>query len=123
MEQFGNIFMFLFICIFVICWKNIANNRNSNRTILTTKTIPEKYINFPTYNGTLYKKPVETLTKNYERLTLFYKGVPDEQYLDTLYLYGFQKANNVRYEKDNTYVIFEKIGSLTKVAYHIKKTY
>ncbi len=89
----------------------------------TTKyTIPEKYISFPVYNGIMKKKPVETTTDAYDRLTIFYKGTPDETFCDSILKYGFEKATNVRYDKSNTYVIFEKSSSnTTKVAYHIKK--
>lgn len=112
--EFFIIALFIFIIIF-------SSFRNSNKhKTFPNDTIPEKYINFPVYNGQMSEKPKETISKNYTRLTLFYKGKPNEQYLDSLYMTGFQKASDVRYEKDNTYVIFEKIGNYTKIAYHIK---
>lgn len=121
MEQFISIFL-LFV-IFYIGAVFFKNNKKSTHIVLKSDAIPEKYINFPVYSGVLHEHPTETLTPKYERLTLFYKGKPDEYYLDSLYMHGFQKASDVRYEKDNTYIICEKIGSLTKIAYHIKKVY
>lgn len=117
-----NIFISLVIlCIFIVVIMSFRASKDSIQTTLKSNTIPEKYIDFPVYNGTLLQKPIETLSPKYERLTLFYKGKPDENYRDTLYIHGFQQATDVRYEKNNTYVIFEKIGAKTKIAYHIKK--
>lgn len=112
--------IFFFIVFFGIVFYSL---KNSNKyKILPNETIPEKYINFPVYYGKMSKRPKETISKNYTRLTLFYEGNPNEQYLDALYMAGFEKASDVRYErKDNTYVIFEKIGNYTKIAYHIRK--
>lgn len=117
-----SLFIILIVLIIFICVLKACGNLNkSNHTTLNSNTIPEKYSAFPVYSGTMSKRPVETVTEKYDRLTLFYKGEPDMNYLSTLYMHGFQKASDVRHEKDNTYVIFEKLNKQTKIAYHIKK--
>ena len=114
----GPIILFLFFfAIFFFYFK--TSNRHKT---YSNYTIPEKYIEFPIYNGTMSEKPRETISKNYTRLTLFYSGKPNTQYLDSLYIAGFEKASDVRYERNNTYVIFEKIGNSTKIAFHIKNS-
>ncbi len=83
--------------------------------------VPEKYSNFPVYNGSLESKPYESDTPKYSRLTLFYSGAPDINYFTILSANGFSKASDVRFDKGNTYVIVEDNGGSTKIAYHIKK--
>ena len=112
------IILSFFVLIFFF---SMLSKNNNDRVYKKTDTIPEKYINFPVYNGEFLRKPEEVLTDKYDRLTLFYKGKPNEQFADSLFMLGYEQANNVRFEKDNTYVIFERIGKSTKIAYHIKK--
>lgn len=83
--------------------------------------IPLKYSNFPTYPGNIKKEPQETVTDKYCRLTIFYKGSPKKEYFDLLNMMGYLQGSDVRFDKDNTYVIVEKIGFNTKIAYHIKE--
>lgn len=117
MESIQILIIFLFIgAIILASFKGSGKHKS-----LPQDTIPEKYINFPVYNGKINGKLRETSTDKYDRLTIFYKGKPNPTYIDQLYMMGFEKGSEVRYDKNNTYVIFEKIGSKTKVAYHIKK--
>ncbi|MBR4111054.1 MAG: hypothetical protein IKK43_05150 [Clostridia bacterium] len=110
------------ISVFIIIFVLFIIIRNSNKTTKTTTVdkIPETFIEFPEYSGILLKKPKITTTPKYVRITMFYKGDIDENYLDTLNRAGFEKASPVRYDKNNTYVIVEKINHLTKIAFHIK---
>lgn len=117
-----------FIIIFVL----FIIIRNSNKTTATnTKTkakattttvdeIPETFIEFPEYPGVLLEKPQITTTSNYVRITMLYNDYIDKNYLETLNATGFKKASEVRYDKDNTYVIVEEIDDTTKIAFHIK---
>lgn len=94
-------------------------NENSNTNI--NYDIPSEYSDFPVYPGKLTSKPTTTNTSSYSRLTLFYKGKPVSEYYDTLSAAGYTQYSSVRYDKDNTYVIVERFGNSTKIAYHIKK--
>ena len=83
--------------------------------------IPSVYASFPVYSGSMVSKPVETNTSKYTRLTINYAGSIDNEYVNTLLSNGYIKGSNVRYDKENTYVILEADGSNTRVVYHIKK--
>ena len=96
-------------------------DNTSDYTSVQKNDFPIKYSNFPVYNGKMLKKPHETTGPNYNRLTILYSGRPSAEFESVLQNAGYIKATNVRYDKDNTYVIFERIGlNTTKVAYHIK---
>ena len=82
--------------------------------------IPLKYSDFPVYHGEIKTQPTETKTPKYSRLTILYKGKPNKEFLEQLNMMGYIQGSDVRYDKDNTYVIVEKIGFNTKIAYHIK---
>lgn len=86
-----------------------------------TLNVPLKYSDFPQYNGKIKTEPKETVTDKYSRLTLLYKGNPKKEYYDLLNMMGYVQGSDVRFDKDNTYVIVEKIGFNTKIAYHIKE--
>ena len=83
--------------------------------------IPIKYSDFPNYNGKLKNAPKETVTDKYSRLTIFYKGSPKKEYYNLLNMMGYIQGSNVRFDKDNTYVIVERIAFNTKIAFHIKE--
>lgn len=83
--------------------------------------VPTKYSDFPNYNGKIKNAPKETVTDKYSRLTILYKGSPKKEYYDLLNMMGYVQGSDVRFDKDNTYVIVEKIGFNTKIAYHIKE--
>ena len=84
--------------------------------------IPIKYSDFPIYPGDVKRQPQEITTPKYSRLTIFYKGSPKKEYFDLLNMMGYQQGSDVRFDKDNTYVIVEKMGFNTKIAYHIKES-
>ena len=86
-----------------------------------TFDIPLKYSGFPKYNGKIKIKPKETVTDKYSRITIFYKGSPKKEFYNLLDMMGYIQGSDVRFDKDNTYVIVEKIGFNTKIAYHIKE--
>lgn len=83
--------------------------------------IPSTYNMFPSYPGDLVEKPKETATDKYTRLTLRYRGAPLQEYYDLLFRSGYTRGTDVRYDKDNTYIIVEEVGKDTKIAYHIKR--
>jgi len=100
----------------------VEKSVKDNLGIKDTKyEIPSTYNDFPTYSGNMISKPSETKTNNYTRLTINYSGNIKNDYENTLLTNGYVKGSNVRYDKDNTYVIVEENGSNTKVVYHIKK--
>ena len=100
----------------------ILGNNDFNLTEnAASLNVPMKYSEFPNYNGKIKKEPKETVTPKYSRLTIFYKGSPKQEYYDLLNMMGYVQGSNVRFDKDNTYVIVEKIGFNTKIAYHIKE--
>jgi hypothetical protein len=82
--------------------------------------IPLKYSDFPAYSGSIKIAPQETVTDKYSRITIFYKGSPKKEYYDLLNIMGYVQGSDVRFDKENTYVIVEKIRNMTKIAYHIK---
>lgn len=100
---------------------NIANFFDKKEQTKTDYDIPSSFSSFPKYPQNITRKPVETSTNKYNRLTIMYDGIPKEEYINTLLLNNYQKANDVRYNKDNTYIIIEKLGNKTKIAFHINK--
>jgi len=120
-------YILIFIIVLVVILPKIRISRSNNigfenrQRNLSNYTVPEKYKFFPTYDGTLRSLPQERNTYDYDRLTLLYEGTISENFLDKLYFEGFHKATDVRYDKDNTYIIVEGNGFVTKIAYHIKK--
>jgi len=83
--------------------------------------IPNEYNSFPKYPGSMINKPYEIRTNKYNRLTINYSGSIKREFENDLLASGYIKASNVRFDKDNTYVIVESLGSNTKIAYHIKR--
>lgn len=83
--------------------------------------IPVTYGEFPKYPGSMSSKPYETKTDKYTRLTIIYSGSVKSEYENTLLLNGYNKVNNVRYDKGNAYIIVESFGCNTKIVYHIKR--
>ena len=83
--------------------------------------LPGRYMNFPVYPGIMKGKPIEKSTEKYERLTIYYKGSINKDFIKTIKEYGYEEATDVRYDKDHTYIIVEREGGKTKIAYHIKK--
>ena len=94
---------------------------NTTSDSVNSYEIPAEYSSFPVYPGTMYTKPITTDTDKYTRISLFYKGAPSKKYYETLIEAGYSKYSDVRYDQGNTYIIIEKIGRNTKVAYHVNK--
>ena len=101
--------------------KEYFDNTNEESTYENNINIPLKYSDFPLYNGKIFSKPVETSTDNYDRLTMFFKGTPSFEFISLLKSSGYEQNSDVRFDKDNTYVIVERYGNRTKIAYHIKR--
>lgn len=112
-----SVFIITFVLFIII--RNFRKTTTTNLTA-TLEKIPENFIEFPEYPGVLLEKPVLTTTKDYIRITMIYNDYIDETYLETLTSEGFKKASNVRYDKNNTYIIVEEIDDTTKIAFHIK---
>lgn len=102
--------------------QGIQNHVNqSSNTVNNDVIVPAMYQSFPKYPGSIYKKPVETNTNDYSRLTIVYNGTPNTEYINSLLRSNYIQGSSVRYDRDNTYVIVEDLGNTTKIAYHIKK--
>ena len=84
-------------------------------------TLPEEFSFFPKYEGTIVNGPERKSTEKYERITVFFEGLPNNEYISQIQENGFYKASDVRYEKGNTYIIVDTNRGYTKIAYHIKK--
>ena len=96
--------------------------KNEHLTTDVIIDLPLKYSDFPKYNGRIKTEPKETITDKYSRITIFYKGRPNKEYYNLLNTLGYVQGSDVRFDKDNTYIIVEKIGFNTKIAYHIKES-
>ena len=87
----------------------------------------EKYVDFPKIEkqeSDLFKIE-EKQTEKYDRITMDYSNVSKyefELYERKIEDYGFDKATNVRYDKNNTYVILEynEKRQQLHVVFHIK---
>ena len=101
--------------------KKKAEEYITGETSSNTIDIPLKYSDFPVYSGSIKTAPQETITDKYSRITIFYKGAPKKEYYDLLNMMGYVQGSDVRFDKENTYVIVEKIRNMTKIAYHIKE--
>ena len=93
-----------------------VNNNSSNYTI------PEEYKDFPLFEGTI--KDLNTKkTDKYERCTIKYNNLDEDsvtKYRNKIVEAGFNKETDVRYEKNNEYIIVDFNGSDLELVYHIK---
>ena len=91
-------------------------NNNNNYTI------PEEYKDFPLFEGTI--KDLNTKkTDKYQRCTIKYNNLDEDsvtKYRNKIVETGFNKATDVRYEKNNEYIIVDFNGSDLELVYHIK---
>ena len=120
-----SVFIIIFILFIIIHNSKKATTATTiatkkARITATVDELPEAFIEFPEYHGVLLEKPVLTTTKEYTRITLLYNDYIDKNYLEKLDSLGFKKASDVRYDKNNTYIIVEEIDDTTKIAFHIK---
>ena len=76
--------------------------------IIEDYILPSRYMNFPVYPGVMKGKPIEKSTDKYDRLTIYYKGSINKEFIKTIKEYGYEEATDVRYDKDFTYIIVER---------------
>ena len=88
----------------------------------SSKTVPEKYTHFPQFDGEI--KDLSTKAMNgYERCTIDYKESTKEkieEYRKQAEEAGYKKATDVRYEKDNEYIIIDPDDTNMHLVFHIK---
>lgn len=125
---FGRCFSLSIFNIFSNLFGHSNNNSNSpisyddsSNSAKKKYKVLEKYSEFPEYPGKIKNKPYETITDKYNRVTIMYKGSVDSTYYRTLENYGYIKGSDVRFDKNNTYVIVEPHRERTKIVYHVKK--
>ena len=81
------------------------------------------YNKFPQFDGklaSLYEKD----TPKYMRCTMDYRSVSSldfENYIYQITEAGFIQESNIRYEKENTYIIVEYSNRMLHLVFHIKK--
>ena len=122
--------VFIIIVVLFIIMRNFSKTtlttskqKSKNLTTITVDEIPEIFSEFPEYPGVLLEKPQITSASSYTRITMIYNDYINESYAEKLQIYGFKKASNVRYDKDDTYVIVEEIDDTTKIVFHLKNTH
>ena len=107
------------ICIVI---SNIVTKKQREENV---KKLDEKYMNFPKIEKE-FKYIEEKITEKYDRITMDYLNISYiefEMYERRVEDYGFEKNSNVRYDKNNTYVILEynEKRQTLHVVFHIKK--
>lgn len=106
------------------------NNSGSNSTNTPSentsngKTIPGEYSSFPAFS----KAPDNLSTKDeskYKRCSMdFYNATEEDikSYISLITSQGYAQATDVRFEKDNTYIIVDPDGNNgLNIVFHIKK--
>lgn len=78
-------------------------------------------IEFPIFNG----KRVWCESKNthkYKRKDYYYKLTTDlANYIEAVYTYGFNRKDEKKYVKDNSYIIIENENNKLHIAFHVNK--
>lgn len=88
----------------------------------TAHLIPTFYSSFPIYQKKIVDMPEEKKTEKYDRLEIYYPGKPLKEYYALLQEQGFVQETDVRFNKGpKVYVIVERYGRKTKIAYHIAR--
>lgn len=103
-------------------FKDMDNDLRGS-SIVNTNTIPEKYVDFPKFEGTLTSVKIKD-ENNYERCTMQYENInisDYDNYLNVVTNAGYEKKTKVRYEKGNTYIIIDVSNNHLELVYHIKK--
>lgn len=97
-------------------------NSRTTESNSSSETLDSRYDAFPVFStnpsNVTYKS-----TDKYMRCSLDFNKVTNEEvdrYIMRLSGNGFSKKTDVRYEKDNTYVIVDKQGKALNIVYHIK---
>ena len=105
--------------------KSFAKNVETNASDRTGsgKSIPEEYSHFPVFNG----KIDDLVTKKedkYKRCSMNYYGATDDDidsYIKTIEEAGYEKKTDVRYEKNNEYIIVDNASfNYLNIVYHVK---
>ena len=123
--------LIIFIIIAIICLSIFAEKmkekKEEKRKEEEKAKLNEKYIDFPKIEKeeSALIKIEEKRTEKYDRITMDYSNVSIyefELYERKIEDYGFNKETNVRYDKNNTYVILEynEKRQTLHVVFHIK---
>ena len=86
------------------------------------KTVPQDYLVFPQFEGTISEISTKKIDK-YHRCTIDYKNVTEEAvkaYIEKIESVGFKKGSDVRYDRDNTYIILEPNVPTLHLVFHVK---
>ena len=100
--------------------KNVVPQSSSSSS--SGKTIPEEYSHFPVFESELGEVKTKVEEK-YKRCTMkYYKATEEEieAYKDKIVALGYEKMTDVRYEKDNEYIIVDNNVSPMEVVFHVK---
>lgn len=123
--------LIIFIIIAAICLSIFAEKMKEKKEEKKKEEekakLNEKYIDFPKIEKeeSALIKIEEKRTEKYDRITMDYSNVSIyefELYERKIEDYGFNKETNVRYDKNNTYVILEynEKRQTLHVVFHIK---
>ena len=104
--------------------KNLDVNENAaGGSSSSNYSIPEEYSHFPVFNG----KIGELITKKeekYKRCSMDYynaEAADIDAYIKTIEEAGYEKKTDVRYEKNNEYIIVDRAAdSGLNIVYHVK---
>ena len=86
------------------------------------KKVPDEYLGFPQFEGTIKDLSTKKIDK-YHRCTIDYSGVTKEDlnaYKVKINDEGYVKGSDVRYDKDNTYIIVEYEEQNLHLVFHVK---
>ncbi len=98
---------------------------NRRAEVEKSKILPEKYESFPQFMKT-YSSMEEKKTFQYQRCTMDFYGVTEQEikdYRNQIWEAGYIQSTNVRYDKDNTYIIvdYHEASQKLNLVFHIKK--
>ena len=86
------------------------------------KVIPEEYQEFPKFESKIDDLYIKKIDK-YHRCTIDYYNVTDEsvnKYISLIEEKGFRKGSDIRYDKNNTYIILEHIKDKLHLVFHVR---
>ena len=96
--------------------------KSTGSSISSGNTVPEKYTHFPQFAGEISDLSTKAMN-GYERCTIDYKESTKEaidEYRKQAEEAGYKKATDVRYEKDNEYIIIDPDDTYMHLVFHIK---
>ena len=88
------------------------------------KKIPDEYSSFPAFRENIEKLYTKNQS-NYMRCTMDFRDVLEDElskYISKITEERFIKMSEVRYEKENTYIIIDNAGKYLNLVFHIKKS-